>query len=359
MRYDRGSKVARATSRIPLLTAVTLICLLGARPGAPATPIAERSFQFTYRTTINNVPRGAGKISIWLPYPASDRNQEISDIRIQSPYPATMHKDPLYGNSILYIGAERPKEGSVSLEMDFTVKRREYVRRDFNTGSSPAPLDDTPALMARWLQPDRLVPIDGRIKKLAEEVTQGKTTDLDRARAIYDHVVSTMKYDKAGTGWGRGDVYYACDVKKGNCTDFHALFIGLCRAIGIPAKFAIGFPLPSGKSKGEISGYHCWAEFYLKGYGWVPVDASEAGKNPDKRAYFFGAHDENRVQLTIGRDIELDPPQSGEPMNYFIYPYVEVDGVPFLDVGRQFTFQDLSVAGVGASKTRDAGGQGG
>jgi transglutaminase-like putative cysteine protease len=53
-------------------------------------------------------------------------------------------------------------------------------------------------------------------------------------------------------------------------------FIGYARAVGI----------------------HCWAEFYAQGIGWVPVDTSEAAKNPAKREYFFGAHDENRIEFS-------------------------------------------------------------
>ena len=97
----------------------------------------------------------------------------------------------------------------------------------------------------RWLAPDRLVPLDARIRALADKVTRGKPTDLEKARAIYDYVVSTMRYDKTGTGWGNGDIYWACDTQSGNCTDFHALFTGLSRAVGIPAKFVIGFPRAS------------------------------------------------------------------------------------------------------------------
>jgi hypothetical protein len=67
---------------------------------------------------------------------------------------------------------------------------------------------------------------------------------------------------------------YACEVGRGNCTDFHSLFIGLARAAGIPARFVMGFPLPVGQSEGGITGYHCWAEFYDEGLGWVPLDAS-------------------------------------------------------------------------------------
>ena len=175
---------------------------------------------------------------------------------------------------------------------------------------------------------------------------KGKKTDLEKARAIYDYTLATIKYDKSGEGWGRGDILYACDAKRGNCTDFHAVFIGFCRAAGIPARFEIGFPLPEKRGSGEISGYHCWAEFYLNGYGWVPVDVSEAWKRPEKREYFFGGNDENRVLFSIGRDIVLRPQQQSTPLNYFIYPYVEADGKPLTAVKKELYFKDLNDEGV-------------
>ena len=327
------------------LTMVCLIVLFLSLVGAAvdAADPKVRTFEFTYIAEITNIPQNAGKVAIWLPYPVSDANQEITQLKVTSPYPTSVHKDQEYGNSILYLSVGHPKEQSIKVEMTFRVKRSEYIRRDFSRVRVRLDGDSDP-LLKRWLQPDRLVPIDDRIKKLAQEVVQGQTTDLEKARAIYDYTVANLKYDKSGTGWGRGDIYYACDVKRGNCTDFHAVFIGFCRAVGIPARFAIGFPLPDGSHEGQIAGYHCWAEFYLKGYGWVPVDTSEASKNPAKKEYFFGAHDENRVQFTIGRDIVLNPPQSDEPINFFIYPYVEVNGKLFSDVQKKFFFRDLTMA---------------
>jgi hypothetical protein len=165
-------------------------------------------------------------------------------------------------------------------------------------------------------------------------------TDLEMARAIYNHVISTVKYDKTGKGWGRGDIYYACRERRGNCTDFHAIFIGYPRAVGIPARFAIGFPLPADRGEGKIDGYHCWAEFYARGIGWIPVDASEAAKNPAKRQYFFGAHDENRLEFTKGRDLMLAPRQKGDSLNYFIYRYAEVDGRPVSEAAYVIVYRD-------------------
>jgi transglutaminase-like putative cysteine protease len=103
---------------------------------------------------------------------------------------------------------------------------------------------------------------------------------------------------------------------------------------------------------GEIGGYHCWAEFYLNGLGWVPVDASEAWKDPAKREYFFGAHDANRVQFSIGRDLTLAPPQAGPPLNYFIYPYVEVEGKAFLSVSKEFSFREVKGEALAAALGR-------
>jgi transglutaminase-like putative cysteine protease len=215
----------------------------------------------------------------------------------------------------------------------------ERIQPIVSVKNAVAPEDD----LSRWLKPDRLVPIDGQIQTWAREVVEAAhaQTDLEMARAIYNHVVSTVKYDKTGKGWGRGDIYYACDARRGNCTDFHAIFIGYARALGIPARFAIGFPLPAERGAGKIAGYHCWAEFYA-GIGWIPVDASEAAKNPAKREYFFGAHDENRVELSKGRDVVLTPRQQGDPLNYFVYPYVEVDGKPYTNLETGYSYRDLS-----------------
>jgi hypothetical protein len=103
--------------------------------------------------------------------------------------------------------------------------------------------------------------------------------------------------------------------------------------------------MPESKAEEDISGYHCWAEFYIDGIGRVPVDASEASKNPAKREYFFGAIDADRVMFTYGRDIRLSAEQKGEPLNYFIYPYAESNGQAIRDCKHtlRFVIWSLSV----------------
>jgi len=322
-----------------ILRSTALLSLLLAALPTPTYAPPRRAFTFTYTASIPSVPKGTQRVAVWIPYPVSDPHQKISHVKLAGPGRATIEKDRRSGNTFASFVVEAPRPGPIDLSLTFAVVREEYVARAFAKADHRpvSPLDPT---LAPFLQPDRLVPLDARVRALSAEVTQGQTTDLARAHAIFDYVVSTMKYDKSGEGWGRGDIAWACDAKRGNCTDFHALFIGLARAAGIPARFSIGFPLPADKSEGEVAGYHCWAEFWLSGYGWVPVDASEAAKHPEKKEYFFGAHDENRVQLSTGRDLVLVPPQQGEPLNFFVYPYVEIDGKPWKDLTKSFSFKD-------------------
>lgn len=315
-----------------------------------ASTARERDFQFEYKATVKDIPTGAKAVDLWIPVPHDSPFQKITGLIIEAPYPYHIGTAQ-YGNRILHINLKRPQQSSFTVTMRFNALRKEHIQERLQQAAYSGAKEDRDPEMARWLEPDRLVPIDGKVKQWALEVVEaaGAKTDLDKVRAIYNHVVSTVKYDKSGQGWGRGDIYYACDARRGNCTDFHAIVIGYSRALGIPARFAIGFPLPADRGAGQISGYHCWAEVYVKGIGWIPIDASEAAKNPARREYFFGAHDENRVEFSIGRDLILNPRQGAEPLNYFIYPYAEVDGKAFASIDKTFSYRDLPAASAAMS----------
>lgn len=301
---------------------------------------AERTFELTYRAVLEEIPEGADTVRVWLPYPGDDENQDVEVTEISSPVPWEVRREPEFGNRVLYLEIGDPGE-TLEVVMKARVRREEVLRKELHLAKDQGDPEADSAI-AKWLEPDNLVPVhDERIQRLAEEVTADAETDLQKIRAIYDYVVETMTYSKEGTGWGRGDIYWACDAKTGNCTDFHALFTGLARASGIPAKFAIGFPVPADRGEGRIGGYHCWSEFHLEGYGWVPVDASEAAKDPAKKEYYFGGHDENRVEFSEGRDLVLDPEQEADPLNYFVYPHVEVDGRPHEAVVLDLSYRDV------------------
>ena len=309
-----------------------------------------RNLSLHYTALARDIPAATGQLDFWMPVPHGDPYQQIEKLEVEATYPYEIGTDRL-GNRILHLRVDHPKTATLEVTLRFNATRREH-RQDLmrvSAGSLHEPGDET----ARALKPDRLVPLDDQISSWAREVVDAAhaKTDLEKARAIYNHVVSTVRYDKSGKGWGRGDIYYACENRRGNCTDFHAIFIGYARAVGVPARFAIGFPVPAGRGSGQIAGYHCWAEFYAKGIGWVPVDASEAAKDPSRREYFFGAHDENRVEFTRGRDLVLNPPQAGEPLNYFIFAYVEADGKVLTGVESRVSYQDLPPISTAAGQS--------
>jgi transglutaminase-like putative cysteine protease len=310
--------------------ALAAVALAGA--AGPAAKPRARTFDFTYAATVTGLKPGQ-TARVWLPVPPANEDQDVAVVSKGLPAEGRVGRDPVYHNQILYVEAKANGEGKVPLEMVYRVTRREV--------KGPAkPAKEDAREIERLLQADKLVPLGGK----PQELLEGKNVPDDpmqAARLFYDVVNGHMRYDKSGTGWGRGDAVWACDSKAGNCSDFHSLFISLARTHKLPAKFEIGFPLPPKPGAGEIPGYHCWAKFRVD-KGWVPVDISEANKNPDLRDYYFGNSSPDRVAFSTGRDLELVPRQAGPPLNFFVYPYVEVDGKPYPDgkVERHFSYRD-------------------
>lgn len=307
---------------------------------AQATPSLSRSFEFTYAVHVPALPAGGRALRVWIPLPQTAAHQRVNNLRIQSPVRYRIAHDAQYGDRFAYfdVGAAHAS-GPFDIRLAFDARRDEY-KVALPTGDPATPPSFSPDV-ARFLLPDRLVPINGMIGDLSREQTAGISDPLQRARKLYEYVIAHMHYDHDGTGWGHGDAIFACTMHHGNCTDFHSLFIGMARAVGIPARFEIGFAIPPGEHKGKIAGYHCWAEFYIQGTGWIPIDASEAWQNPARHDYYFGALDADRVRFTRGRDLRIDPAPSGGPINYAVYPYAELDGKPFTGLTQEFSFRDL------------------
>lgn len=278
--------------------------------GDPIVIKGADQFEFVYRVKL---PEITGTARIWIPLAKTDAFQTVTVEERSIPMQWEKVQDRDYGNEICVINAQ-PQDSGKNIEMRYRVVRKEKA-------AYPASNAET----ARYLRPEKLVPINQTFKTLAAKATAGKTNDLERGKALYDHVISRMRYDKSGTGWGRGDAVYACDAHTGNCTDFHAYFIALARSINIPARFAIGATIPADKNEGKIEGYHCWAEFLADGK-WVPVDISEAWKNPKLADYYFGHNPANRFELTKGRDLVVHPEPESGPINFLIYPLMEMDG---------------------------------
>lgn len=272
---------------------------------------------------------------LWIPYPVTDRHQKVSDIKVSGDFVSSgVYTDATHGTRILY--AQWPSAAkSRKLSFSFAVNRQE-IRQTNLPAKEPK---WNRADYAEYLKPTSLGPVDGEVKKLADSITKGKKTVLAKARAIYDWCCSNMYRDPDTTGCGKGDVCALLKKPGGKCTDISSVFIALCRAAGVPARELFGVRLGK-KAEENITTYqHCWAEFFLPGYGWVTADPADVRKamlveklelNDPKtktyQEYFWGGIDAYRVVLAFGRDIVLNPPQDGAAINTFGYPYAEVGG---------------------------------
>lgn len=270
---------------------------------------------------------------LWVPYPLSDRDQTISNVSISGDYAeSAVYSDQTYSTPMLYA---RWDKGTASrkLTLTFHAVRQEVMRRDFPV--KEAAWD--PADYAFYLAPTSLGPIDGQVKKLADQITQGKTTVQTKAKAIYDWICENMYRDPNTNGCGPGNVCLLLSKPGGKCTDIHSVFVALCRAAGVPAREVFGIRQGKKAEQDITKWQHCWAEFYLPGYDWVPVDPADVrkmmlkqklelgdAKTKHYREYFWGGWDQYRVKLAVGRDLVLNPPQHGDPINTFGYPYAQI-----------------------------------
>ncbi len=272
--------------RVSLLACLLLLCVV-----AEGQVPRQRHFKFTYAFTVRNPDQGK-PLRVWFPMAASDPWQTVKVLSTKGDLPVRQTRESEYGDRMFYASTPKADKSQYRFEVTYEVVRTERIglRDGEPVGGGPRLSRTT---VNRFLEPDKLVPINGRPAQIAAQETTGGETPLQKARAIYEYVFRTMRYDKSGSGWGRGDALWACDAHHGNCTDFHSLFAAMARSQRIPVRFAIGFAIPSDKKEGGIPGYHCWADFFAEN-AWIPVDISEAWQQ-SKKDYFFGAHDENRV----------------------------------------------------------------
>ena len=298
-----------------------------------AAPPKQRNFQLNYGATLTDLKPGA-RLRVWIPVPRNTRYQRITWRKLNFPGPIEIHRETKYGNKILYFAAAAPSSGRLKFGITYDVRRREVAFKRLATTTLKSNQQKL------FTSANRLVPVTNLPLTIGKPAKSA--TGLVVARSIYDLVGTHMRYDKSKPGYGNGDTLWACDSRFGNCTDFHSLFISLARNNKIPSRFEIGLPLPTKRGSGKIGGYHCWASFHTKRNGWVPVDISEADKHPKLNEYYFGNLTENRVSFSIGRDLTLVPKQASAPLNYFVYPHVEVDGkgLPKRQVTLEFSYQD-------------------
>lgn len=218
---------------------------------------------------------------------------------------------------------------------------------DLSSRATPPPVSR--AELDYFLQPSRYVPTDGIVKNTALKAIAGATSDIDKARAIYEWIVEHTFRDPKIRGCGRGDIRFMLESGDmgGKCADLNALYVGMARSVGLPARHVYGLRIAKSelgyKSLGlatdkATKGQHCRAEVYLREYRWVPVDPADVrkvvleeppGNRPlsdgmvsQARDRLFGSWEMNWMAYNYAHNVEL-PGSAGKPLVYFMYPQAE------------------------------------
>lgn len=292
----------------------------------------KRQGEVNLKVTVE-APEKSKDVRLWVPYPVTDDEQTIEEIKIDGNFTYQgIYRIKETGNLALYAEWTKPMKKRV-LSLSFKALAIERIKKNFPSAKSDVPIEVKP-----YLKSSMFIPTDGKVREIARSITKWKWGISSKARAVYDWVVENTVRDPNVKGCGIGDVETMLMKRGGKCADISSVFVAVARAAGVPAREVFGLRLGKKSEEDITDGHHCWAEFYLPGYGWVPVDPADVRKIMFKegldykqaqkyRDYYFGAVDEYRIALGRGgRGYYLDPPQKDGPINYFMYPYAEVDG---------------------------------
>ena len=324
----------------------------------------SRAFTFIY--TVKLESSKGEKVELWLPVPKSNEVQIISNLKIMCDgLSYEIKHEKIHNNRYVYIYANQGIDQNRAVEMSFDVVRFEHQNIQYSNVDP-----------SYYLQASLMVPVGN----IFNNIIENNNLYSDDIKGIYDYVLSGMHYgnpkskddqyyndpwlsedgkygikkvsrdqvvelykkakqSKGTYTFGNGNSLYACDIGVGNCTDYHSYFMSLSRTMDVPARFHMGFSIPDGKEE-KIEGYHCWADYYVEGEGWYPVDISEADKAQDKKDYFFGTLDNNRLEMMVGRDFVLEGHEKNM-VNLFIYPILEVGDKESSSFTKSFSYKNL------------------
>lgn len=329
---------------------VSAAVILGGLPkgvhDACATEASWRTFEVTTRLAITEA---VGTVHAWVPIPlmsTTDYFQREPDRWTGNFISAQALSYDQYGTGMV-VAAWASNEPAPVLEVTSRFRTRD---RHVDVSRPPSPsVQENDAVLQYFRQPSMLIRTDGIVAKTAAEIVTGRDGDVEKARAIYEWIVDHTFRDPKVKGCGTGDITTMLETGYlgGKCADLNALFVGLARAAGLPARDVYGIRCAASTAfkslgrAGDITGaQHCRAEVYLTGYGWVPVDPADVRKvvleenAPDvplpldhptvrkARAKLFGAWEMNWLPYNYAHDVRL-PQASGPALGFFMYPQAE------------------------------------
>jgi transglutaminase-like putative cysteine protease len=282
--YDFSPSSSAQTLSGADITAVNFAASAHATYTNPAVYLVTRTF------TVNNTDTPIAQLRVWLPGVVTwDSQTDVGYLQI-TPNPSSVLEQE-YGSALYWELYNEPAQGSslvITDQFKYTCWAVDYEIDPSQVGA----YNETSADYQLFTRPGRFIQSDDiEIRELAGELQQGRTNPYDTARSIYNWVRDNLTF-KAGLGQG---AKHALENRWGNCADYSTLFCALCRAAGIPARTIVGHRVKSFYCGAPDSdqGFHVWAEFYLPGYGWVPVDANEESMDPTIDC--FGKLDNRRL----------------------------------------------------------------
>jgi transglutaminase-like putative cysteine protease len=305
-----------------------------------------RSFEVVTRVEVANP---TGPTQVWLPMPLAvdtDYQKGLGLTWTGNAAAARIYRDDKYGAAIFY--AEFPA-GETAPVVEVTSRYAARDRRVDVTGPGLNPAPEARATLNRYRESTKLIRTDGIVKKTSQQITRGQDRDVDKARAIYEWIVDNTFRDPKVRGCGVGDIRAMLETGNlgGKCADLNALFVGLARAAGIPARDVYGVRTSDsaefkslGKGGDITKAQHCRAEFYLASHGWVPVDPADVRKvvleerggipltdptTKKARAKLFGQWEMNWLAYNYAHDVKLLNSRD-EPVAYLMYPQAETGG---------------------------------
>lgn len=297
-------------------------------------------------TTQVEILKPAGMTRVWLPVPLSvdtDYQKSYGNTWSAEGGNVAHSKDPKYGAGI--VSAEWPE--SVNKPVLRATSR--FATRDHAVDlKNPSnPIKEDRATLARYLASTELLPTDGIVRKTALEITKGARTDMDKAKVLYEWIVENTFRDPKTRGCGVGDIKAMLETRNlgGKCADLNALFVGLARSVGIPARDVYGVRVAKSEygyrslgvgTENITRAQHCRAEFYTAATGWVPVDPADVRKvvleeDPKgplplthekvqkARERLFGSWEMNWLAYNYAHDVALPGATRGK-VNFFMYP---------------------------------------